>query len=155
MPAKSLTVYRLFFTGPIHISDSRDDYGSSLRSISSDTMYAALTATLAKMGEDVPADGDLGCVISALFPFYRKDSVEPPVYFFPKPSALSLPRLNKDNVAEAKKMKKVKWIDLAHFQRMLAGDDIFVADSIASSIKSQPVFPVKMLLKMEGLKPDT
>lgn len=137
MPAQSFTAYKLFFTGPIHISDNRDDYGSSLRSVPSDTMYAALTATLAKMGRDIPSDGDLGCVISALFPFYQKDASEPPLYFFPKPTTLTLPRLKKENVADAKKMKKVKWVDLSHFQRILDGSDLFASEAIGSNIKGE------------------
>ena len=137
MPTKSFTAYRLRFTGPLHIADSRDDYGTSLRSISSDTMYAALTATLAKMGKEIPADGDLGCVISALFPFYRKDFSQSPILFFPKPLALSLPRLTKENAAEAKKMKKVKWVDRDYLQDILAGKDVFASPPDGSHLKGE------------------
>ena len=135
MSAKEYTVYRLRFTGPLHFSDNRDDYGSSLRTFSSDAMYAALTATLAKMGKEIPADGDLGCIISALFPFYRKDSATPPILFFPRPLALALPRLNKENVADAKNMKKVKWLDAGFLRRVVAGEDIFQSESVRPALR--------------------
>ena len=53
MAKKQFTVYRLHFTSPLHIGDAREDYGISLKTLSSDTLYAALTATLAKMGESL------------------------------------------------------------------------------------------------------
>lgn len=137
MYAKSYTLYKLRFTGPLHIGDNRDDYGSSLRYLSSDTIYAALTATLAKMGKDIPADGFLGCVISAAFPFYRASASNPATLFFPKPLALTLPQLKKENAADAKKLKNAKWIDLALFQRILAGEEILASDSAISLAKGE------------------
>ena len=74
MIRKSYTVYKLHFTAPFHIGDNRDDFGSSLKSLSSDSMYAALTATLVHLGRHIPESGSLGCVLSALFPFYQKDA---------------------------------------------------------------------------------
>ena len=57
MKTRQFAAYLLHFPGPLHISNTRDDYGVSLHTISSDTLYAALTATLAKMGKNIPADG--------------------------------------------------------------------------------------------------
>lgn len=66
-------IYKLHFTTPLHLGDARDDYSISLRSISSDTMYAALTSCMAKLGkENDIKNGDLNCSISSLFPFYQK-----------------------------------------------------------------------------------
>lgn len=137
MSAISYTAYMLRFSGPLHIGDNRDDYGSSLRSISSDTMYAALTATLAKMGKEIPADGDLGCVISAVFPYFRENHNAPATLFFPKPLPLSLPQLKKENAADAKKLKKVKWIDWPYLSKILAGEDVFASNSIYASVKGE------------------
>lgn len=137
MSALSYTAYMLRFTGPLHIGDNRDDYGSSHRSISSDTMYAALTATLAKMGKEIPADGDLGCVISAVFPYFRENHNAPATLFFPKPLSLALPRLKKENAADAKKLKKVRWIDWPYLSRILAGEDVFSSDSVSASVKGE------------------
>ena len=71
MNIRQYTAYLLHFPGPLHIGDVRDDYGVSLKTISSDTMYAAITATLAKIGETIPEDGNLGCTISSLFNMQR------------------------------------------------------------------------------------
>ena len=137
MPSKSYYVYRLRFTGPLHIGDTRDDYGASLRSISSDTMYAALTATLAKMGRVIPENGDLGFVISGLFPFYKKNPTDSPILFFPKPLSLSLPRLKEENANEAKKMKRILWIDQYYLLSILWGKDIFAFDSIGRCLHGE------------------
>ena len=137
MPTKSFTAYKLHFTGPLHISDSRDDYGTSLRSVSSDTMYAALTATLVKLGEELPQNGDLGCVISALFPFYQGDRDKEATLFFPKPLATAMQRLNTGNVSDAKKIKRVRWLDLEHLQRALIGEGPFSSDSLSDNLKDE------------------
>ena len=62
-------IYKLHFTTPLHLGDSRDGYDVSLKTIHSDTMYAAITSALAKMGYEIPNDGDLGVAISRLSPF--------------------------------------------------------------------------------------
>ena len=60
MAKRKFTIYKLHFTSPLHIGDARDDYSVSLKTIASDTMYAALTSCLAKLGESIPPKGDLG-----------------------------------------------------------------------------------------------
>lgn len=127
MAKKQFTIYRLHFTSPLHIGDAREDYGISLKTLSSDTLYAALTATLAKMGESLPDDGDLGCVISSLFP-YRKDTRDAyPTYYFPKPLGVRYP---KDLKAEDfKKAKKMQWLDLLQFEKALYGQPVEVCEN--------------------------
>lgn len=123
MATRQYTLYKLHFTSPLHIGDSRSDYGVSLRTIASDTMYSAIIATLAKMGREIPVDGDLGCSISNLFPFYQKDSNSQPVFFFPKPLTPMFPHLK--DVADAKKVKKVEWLDQSYFEQMINGVTLF------------------------------
>ncbi|MBS1736762.1 MAG: type III-A CRISPR-associated RAMP protein Csm4 [Bacteroidetes bacterium] len=112
----SFTAYRLYFEGPLHISDSRSDYGSSESKIHSDSFYAALIAALAKIQEEVNAD--LGCTISSLFPFTtsQKDKI---IYFFPKPF------IDLKNYAagysDIKKLKRVEWLDKNYFEELLNG----------------------------------
>lgn len=112
----SFTAYRLYFNGPLHISDSRSDYGSSESKIHSDSFYAALIAALAKVQEEVNAD--LGCTISSLFPFTtsQEDKV---IYFFPKPF------IDLKNYAtgygDIKKLKRIEWLDKAYFEELLNG----------------------------------
>ena len=121
-------IYKLHFISPLHLGDARDDYGVSLQTIASDTMYAALTSCLAKLGNTIPDNGDLNCTISSLFPFYQKDEkCENTVLFFPKPLKQKLPAL--DNIDDRKKIKKVSWIDAAFFSKVLNGETLFVKGS--------------------------
>jgi len=113
-------IYKLHFTSPVHLGDTREDYGISLKTISSDTLYAALTSCLAKIGKQIPDNGDLGFTISSLFPFYQKDKESQAVYFFPKHLKSVLPDIEK--VEQAKTIKKVQWIDLEHYNQLLMGN---------------------------------
>lgn len=114
-------LYRLHFTSGLHISNAREDYGISERLIHSDTLYAAIISALAKLGEKIPDDGDLGFATSSLFPFYQKDESSNPIYFFPKPLSQKTPRVLPE---KAKIIKKVAWIDKPNFERILAGKSI-------------------------------
>ncbi|MDR3272568.1 MAG: type III-A CRISPR-associated RAMP protein Csm4 [Flavobacteriaceae bacterium] len=112
-------IYKLHFTSPVHLGDTREDYGISLKTISSDTLYAALTSCLAKIGKQIPNNGDLGFTISSLFPFYQQDKESKAVYFLPKPLKSELPNLK--DVENAKAIKKVQWIDIDDFSDFLNG----------------------------------
>lgn len=128
-------VYKLHFTSPLHISDNRSDYGVSLKSIQSDTMYAAVTSCLAKLGQTIPDDGDLGCTISSLFPFYQKDNSSQAVYFLPKPLRNSLPILR--DISNAKKIKKVTWLDTEYFQKVINDESLFESEEDILAIKNK------------------
>ena len=111
---RTFIIYKLHFPSAIHISDSRDDYGISHTTLSSDSMYAALTATLAKIYDTlIPDNGDLGCTISSLFPFSGK------TLFFPKP--LALPPIQLQDATLIKNFKKIQWISLECFEKALTG----------------------------------
>ncbi len=118
---KQLKIYKLHFTSPLHLSTQRADYGISQTTIPSDTMYAALTACLAKLGEKIPANGDLGCTISSLFPFYQSEKGEA-MYFLPRPLLSHIPT---DKIEEMKKIKKVAWFEVSAFNKMLLGNNPF------------------------------
>ncbi len=120
----SFTVYKLHFTSPVHFGDNRSDYGVSLKTLQSDTLYAAVTSCLAKLGVKIPSDGDLGCTISSAFPFYQEKKGSEAIYFFPKPLRYSLPKL--ENITDAKKVKKVAWLDLEYFQKIINGESLFL-----------------------------
>lgn len=127
-----LKIYKLRFTSPLHIGDKKnDDYGTSLRTISSDTMYAALTASLAKMGIAIPNDGDLGFVVSSMFPFYQQSPETAPTYFLPQPMQTRMPHLS--DLYDRKKVKKIKWVDTNYMERVLNGELLF--DNNAADIK--------------------
>jgi CRISPR-associated protein Csm4 len=118
-------IYKLHFTMPLHLGDVRDDYSISLKSVASDTMYAALTACLAKIGREIPPNGDLGFSISSLFPFYQKDAESETVYFLPRPYKKL--NLNVDDpLGNAKNIKKIAWIDADYFNKVINNEDIFL-----------------------------
>ena len=118
-------IYKLHFKAPLHISDLRDDASISQKTIHSDTFHAALISCLAKVGETIPEGGDLGCVISDLFPYYQKDPNSSPVYFLPMPLQTCLPNVNPE---DAKKVKRVQWVDAKLYSRRLNGKPFFSGD---------------------------
>jgi len=119
----TFNIYKLHFISPLHISDRRDDYGKSLRFLHSDTIYAALTDCLVKIGEKIPNNGDLGFTISSLFPYYQESEEKEPIYFLPMPFQTHMPELK--DVAMAKKVKKVQWVDSDLYSIILQGINIF------------------------------
>lgn len=133
---QQLKVYKLHFTSPLHIGDVRDDYSVSLKTISSDSMYAAFISCLAKMGCDIPENGDLGCTISSLFPFYQKSKESEAVFFFPKPLKQTLPTSEK-SMEKRKVIKKVVWLDNCYFSRILNGEQLFDDKTIDNSIQGE------------------
>ena len=120
-------IYRLHFTAPLHISDLREDASISQKTIHSDTFHAALISCLAKVGKSVPEDGDLGCVISDLFPYYQQKQDSEPTYFLPMPLQTTLPQLA--DPADAKRVKKVQWVDARLYGRLLQGEKLFSGNS--------------------------
>lgn len=145
----TFNIYKLHFTSPLHISDRRDDYGKSLRSLHSDTMYAALTDCLAKIGTDIPDDGDLGFTISSLFPYYQESEDKDPVYFLPMPFQTHMPEL--EDVSMAKKVKKVQWVDSKLYSKILKGDNLFEGkDNHVSDIQATYLTNQKLPLGVDG-----
>lgn len=137
MAKLNLNIYKLHFTTPLHLGDVRDDYSISLKSVASDTMYAALIASLAKLGETIPDNGDLKCTISSLFPFYQKDKANnDAVLFFPKPLKQTVPH-SQAAIEKRKKIKKVSWLDASYFSKALKGEQLFDNDSTINKIKCE------------------
>lgn len=126
-------VYKLHFKTPLHIGDERADYSISLKTVRSDTLYAAFTAVLSKLGKTVPEDGDLGFTISSLFPFYQKSQKEKPVYFFPKLLTHPLPDASKNK--HVKDVKKITWLDIDYFNKQINEENIFSDNLEHSHIK--------------------
>ncbi len=116
-------IYKLHFTAPLHISDQHDDLGNSQKIIQSDTLYAALMSCLAKNGEDLPEDGELGFTVSSLFPYFQKDKDSSPVYFLPIP--MQSRQADLADVTKVKTVKKVQWIDSNLYSSVLSGESLF------------------------------
>ena len=111
-------IYKLRFTTPLHLGDERADYDTSLSVYHSDSMYAAITAVLAKIGIQIPDNGDFGFSISSLFPYYQKDNDT--IFFLPKP-------LKQDDFdPEIRKIvKKIEWLDIKYFNKYINGENLF------------------------------
>lgn len=133
MAKHTFKIYKLHFTSPLHIGDARDDYSVSLKTIASDTMYAALISCLAKLGKEIPDRGDLGCTISSLFPFYQKEKGTDAILFFPKPLKQTLPALN--DLTKAKSVKKVSWLDKTYFEKIINGEQLFANEGDVDNVK--------------------
>ena len=116
-------IYKLHFTAPLHISDQHDDLGNSQKIIQSDALYAALMSCLAKNGEDLPEDGELGFTVSSLFPYFQKDKDSSSVYFLPIP--MQSRQADLADVTKAKTVKKVQWIDSNLYSSVLSGESLF------------------------------
>lgn len=119
---KEYTAFLLHFTSPLHFGNSREDYGSSMQTLGSDGIYAAITSVLAATGSAIPENGDLGCSVSSLFPFCQMEDDDKPLLFFPRPKSVSLPRMD---ISRAKRIKKVEWLDKISFEIALTGNDPF------------------------------
>lgn len=147
----TFNIYKLHFISPLHISDRRDDYGKSLRHLQSDTMYAALTDCLAKTGETIPDDGDLGFTISSLFPYYQHSEKDEPVYFLPMPFQTHMPELK--DVAMAKKVKKVQWVDCKLYEKILQGDSLFDgSEEYVNKIQASYLTDKRLPVEVNGSK---
>ena len=113
-------IYKLHFTSPLHIGDKHENDDNSLKTIQSDSLYAALMSCLAKTGSHIPESGDLGFTTSSLFPYFQRDKNSQPIYFLPMPMKAQ-PSEIKD-VSMAKKVKKVQWVDVPFFEKIIFGD---------------------------------
>ena len=116
-------VYKLHFTAPLHISNQHEDENTSLKTIHSDTLYAALISSLAKTGHSIPQDGDLGFTISSLFPYFQREADSAPVYFLPIP--LHHKQAEIADPTMLKKVKRVQWVDSSLYGKVLAGQSLF------------------------------
>lgn len=147
----TFNIYKLHFTSPLHISDRRDDYGKSLRTIQSDTLYAALTDSLAWVGRKIADNGDLGFTISSLFPYYQETEGGKPVYFLPMPFQTHMPELK--DVAMAKKVKKVQWVDCTLYANVLQGISFFEeSEEFINHIQSSYLTKQELPIGPEGSK---
>lgn len=140
-----LQLYKLHFTTPVHFGNNREDYGISLKTLQSDTLYSALISCLAKLGYDIPQNGNLDLVTSSLFPFYQRSGESKAVFFFPKPLSYAIPKLN--DVKAIKKVKKVNWIDIVYFKKVVNGEPLVETDDDIKNIHGE-------FLTMEQIEDD-
>lgn len=123
MATATYKLYKLHFTSPLHIADNHEDESNSLKTIQSDTLYAALMSCLAKTGNTIPDNGNLGFTISSLFPYYQRGKDNNPIYFLPMPMQACISELS--DVSMAKKVKSIQWVDVALYSSLLSGKSFF------------------------------
>lgn len=116
-------IIKFKFEGPLHISNPRpNEYSASEKIIRSDSIMAAIMQAWALLGHAdwIPKEEnpDAGFAMSSLFPFYEDKE---PVYFFPKPYFNYLKQNSASN-NEAKKIKKIEFIDQEFFSCALMGE---------------------------------
>lgn len=144
-------IYKLHFTSPLHIGDRHESNDTSLTTIQSDSLYAALTSCLAKTGYDIPDNGDLGFIVSSLFPYYQRGKENRPVFFLPLPMQARMSELS--DVSMAKKIKKIQWVDVDIYRNILSGDTIFNGiDKILPFIQESYLTKVTLSEDVNGSK---
>ncbi|HQK36802.1 MAG TPA: type III-A CRISPR-associated RAMP protein Csm4 [Bacteroidales bacterium] len=114
-------VIHFWFKEPVHISNSRGDYGKGESIIRSDTLFAAVMQMWALLGKqewiaefvDKP---ESSFALTSLFPFVKKDGSNY-IYFFPK---IIKDKCSNDLPQElVKKFKKLNYYDLDFFSERL------------------------------------
>jgi CRISPR-associated protein Csm4 len=124
----SLYLIRLRFTTPLHLGTSRAEYDRAADYLHSDTFYSAILQAWADLGLAHPAlqaesnstgaDLRLGFVLSSLFPF-RKVEGEEPQYFFPVPLGLLAEATGRLDLAQQKRVKKLRFLEHGLFADLL------------------------------------
>lgn len=112
--------YFLSFTGALHISTGLNVYDKSASTLESDSLSAAIMTAKAQLGLEIVQEPDY--TISSLFPYATGSKGIVP--FFPRPYFPKVAWLNTVKGA-AKKVKKMKWVSLPYFERLIAGDEAF------------------------------
>jgi len=124
---KLFKVVKLEFTSPLHIGlGATDQYDSSDTLLHSDTISGALASAFVTL---YGAAGVLEFMqsfhISSAFPFYKEH------YFLPKPMMhIKMDTGDKEKNGDAKSLKKLEYIELPHYEKLIAGETIKVIDGM-------------------------
>jgi len=119
-----MKIVKLKFKAPIHIHGVANSYDKTDKTIHSDVLYAAIMQTWATMGmtDWIPksAEEQEDFAISSLFPFTENKEDKGVSFFFPR---IYKPfKSNKYSEKNAKKVKKIEWIDFDYFMDLLKCD---------------------------------
>lgn len=115
-------VVKLLFRSPFHIHRSKGDYDTSEEMLHSDTISSALAAMGYRLYDSFDGLDFLNNItISSAFPFYEKQ------YFLPKPMMRIPIKIDgyskEESSAEAKKLKKLKYIEKSIFEKIIHNDE--------------------------------
>jgi CRISPR-associated protein Csm4 len=113
-------IIKLHFTAPLHLADARPDtYARSAAMLHSDSLKSALFAAICALGiqGNAPKESFDAFRVSSCFPFFQD------TFFFPRPFAqLAIERTNEPG--EAKKIKKIKWLEKSIFEKTAAAAEL-------------------------------
>lgn len=110
------TLYFSFKT-PLHISNTRADYGQSEKILHSDALYAAIMQAWAVLGKSEWISKKPNFTLSSLFPFTSVGGEK--VHFFPKPFLKPNTEGAVVRTEDAKTFKKVKYVDVSILEAYL------------------------------------
>jgi CRISPR-associated protein Csm4 len=118
---ENMKIVKLRFSAPIQLSKGMVDYTDIDETLHSDTLKNALFVSARQLfGDAINESFFDSFLISSAFPFLNND------YFFPKPF-LRLPLKITDAAnTEAKKLKKLQWLERSLFENTIAGKETSV-----------------------------
>lgn len=144
----NIKLIRIRFTGPLHISNVRSDYGISETFIHSDTLYSAIIAAWSNLGVNsyIPENPNepLPFTLSSLFPFVNLNDEF--LYFLPRPASF-----NPDvSIDLNKKVKKIEYIESTFFKLLQEGKKFDIDQNlIKSQFYSEKKIPHALFEKSE------
>lgn len=119
------TIFKLKNLTPLHIGTGKENYDFSASELQSDTLSAALAAMRVQSGKTGGIKEFLDSfVISSAFPFVGG------LFFLPKMSGrlnVSIPNL--DEHSYRKKLKKVKFVEVAIWNNLISKGDVSISES--------------------------
>jgi CRISPR type III-A-associated RAMP protein Csm4 len=124
---KPFKVVKLEFTSPLHIGlGATDQYDSSDNMLHSDTISGAMASAFVTLfGSDEVLPFMQSFRISSAFPFYKNH------YFLPKPMMrIKIDTGDTEKDGDAKSLKKLEYIELPHYEKLIAGETIKVSDGM-------------------------
>ncbi|WP_080905429.1 type III-A CRISPR-associated RAMP protein Csm4 [Parabacteroides sp. Marseille-P3160] len=119
------TIIKLKNLTPLHIGTGKENYDFSASDLLSDTLSAALAALRVQTGKSNDVKEFLDSFrLSSAFPYYSNQ------YFLPKPQGKINVEVEKQKKHEyRKKLKKVKYIEVGLWQKLIEGERIVVTEN--------------------------
>jgi len=124
---KPFKIVKLEFISPLHIGlGTSDQYDSMDTTLHSDTISGALaSAYVSLFGNEQVLEFMQSFHISSAFPFYKSH------YFLPKPMMrINLDRGDKEKDGDIKSLKKLEYLELSLYEKLIAGETLRITDGM-------------------------
>lgn len=124
---KQFKIVKLEFISPLHLGlGTSDQYDSMDNILHSDTISGALASAYVSIFGDEQVLGFIQSFrISSAFPFYKDH------YFLPKPMMrINIDRGDEEKEGDLKSLKKLEYIELPLYEKLIAGETIKVTESM-------------------------